>query len=31
MSALLKDVRCGVTWVATSVYGPRSANDKVEF
>lgn len=21
----------GVTWVATSVYGPHSANDKVEF
>lgn len=27
----LKDAYCITEWVATSVYGPSSANDKVDF
>ncbi|RWR95161.1 hypothetical protein CKAN_02449000 [Cinnamomum micranthum f. kanehirae] len=28
---LLKDVRCTVEWVATSVYGPANVNEKADF
>lgn len=31
VSVLLKDVRCHMEWVATSVYGPSSSSDRVEF
>ena len=30
VSILLKDVRCNAEWVATSVYGPSNAHEKVD-
>ena len=30
VSVLLKDARCNAEWVATSVYGPSNAHNKVD-